>query len=138
MSSLAIAALALMLAGGAQAGEIYKCPTPSGKIEFTDKPCATGAKVEVQPNSIGEGDLSAIREKKKALDDKIAARQKRDDDDARATAEHNAQAYQLCQGFRDQIAVQRPYLAYASPSVSASAAADIRIQRRKLAEYGCP
>ena len=42
--------------------EVYKCETDSGKIEFSDSPCANnakGGKIVVKPNSL---DTSAVRE----------------------------------------------------------------------------
>lgn len=82
-------AFAALLATGAHAGDIYKCPGADGKIEFRDRPCAggTGEKLKPKDNSIGTGgSMAAIR----AQDAEFAARQI---DKQRAIDKANAAAY---------------------------------------------
>lgn len=47
LSCLLLAAL-----GSSVQAQVYKCPTPTGGIELTDKPCAEGQRVKVRDNTI--------------------------------------------------------------------------------------
>ncbi len=62
----------------ATAGEIFKCQSPAGKIEYRDHPCdgaAPGEKIETK-DSAGIGkDLATIRAQDAALNARQAARQ---------------------------------------------------------------
>lgn len=76
---LALGALvALAASGAAAAGDVHRCTSASGKVEFSDTPCGASRKaavVDARPNSL---DTSAVREQllrieNKALRDEVAA-----------------------------------------------------------------
>jgi len=134
---LTIIGALLSVSPPATAAEIYKCPGANGKTEFTDKPCATGAKVTVQPNSVEELDQSATKAKRVAVDKRIKEAQVADqaDTDRRGRAQQ-AWADQ-CQGYLDEAKRQRAWLQSLSPAVRQSAASEITIQQRKYREADC-
>ena len=62
----------------ATAGEIFKCQSAAGKIEYRDHPCdgASGEKIEAKDNSAGTGkDLTTIRAQDVAFNARLAAKQ---------------------------------------------------------------
>lgn len=134
---MTLLAVAISLAASAQAAEIYKCPNAAGKIEFTDRPCATGTKLTVQPNSVAVQDQSATRAKREAVDKSIAKMQAADvaENDRRARVQQAR--IDTCQGYLDEAARQRAWSNSISPAVRASATAEVRIQGRKYAEFDC-
>lgn len=130
--------LAVLLATACPvAAEIYKCPGANGKVEFTDKPCAAGTKVTVQPNSIGAQDQSGARKKREAVDKRISEKVAADAAENERLAEsRRAKAYE-CQTYIDAAERQRAWLSSESDAIRQSAANEIEIQRRRFRDARC-
>jgi hypothetical protein len=129
--------LALVAAVPCAGADIYRC-TVDGKTIYSDTSCpATGKKLALPSNTVGEVDQKAYREKSNTLAKENAAR-----NDTRAktnaAAARDAAAFgEQCQALRDTVARQRASLQTISGAARVGAEMEIRTQLHKLHDFGC-
>lgn len=133
-------ALLLLFSTSALAGDIYKCPNPTtGKVEFRDRPCeAKGEKFDVKPNSVGTMEPGEASKKLQDLNKKIADRNKAEDEQRARDGAANAQFFEVCRGHAEEIYRQQPLTVSLSYAVRESAVRSIAVERKRLADAGCP
>ena len=129
-----------LVAQAALAGELYKCTSATGKIEFQDRPCAgkaTSEKLVVQPNAVAPTDTGETAKKLDALNKRLADRAKADDKYRETIAAQNARHAAECRRYAEEIVRQSAWLNSISQAVRQSAANEIAIQRARQVDYGC-
>lgn len=134
-------ALAIALSASVSAGEMYKCVTPTGKTEFRDTPCeskSAAQKVEVKPNSVGSMEPGEAAKKLEELNKKIADRNKAEDDQRVRDLAVNADFFEFCRGHAEEIYRQQPLTYHAYAPTRAAAVRSIEVERKRMADAGCP
>jgi hypothetical protein len=134
------ALLALFACANASAADLIKCTAPDGKVAFQDRPCegkAKGEQVIVQANTIAPTDTTETSKKLEAVNKRLAARTKADDDYRERVAAQNARHDLECRRYAEEIVRQRAWLSASSPAVRQSASNEIAIQRARLIDFGC-
>ena len=101
-------AIAIAMIATAANGEVFKCATPAGKVEYRDYACdpdATAQSVDTRSNTIGTGEnLESIRARNDSMTKRLDARRAADeraferDREAREWAFYNDRAYLERQG----------------------------------------
>ena len=136
-SNIAPIALCLALACG-PALAINKCTSPSGAVAYQDRPCAgAGKKVEVTPNSIAPVRNAKVSQELQAVDSRLAARAKADQEFRAAREKRVAVHAGECQGYLDEAERQRAWLNSVSEAVRQSGAAGADIAMRQYHDAGC-
>lgn len=137
-TALIAGALVLLLSGAATAGEIYRCKDANGRVLVQDRPCpGTGEKIDVKPNATGPVRNSDTDQKLKAVNERLNARIKAEDDERAARRAERERLEAECQDYVDATEVQAPFLNARSLVVRQSAVNAINIQRRKYFGAGC-
>lgn len=96
----------MLLAAGANAGEVYKCPDANGKIEYRDRPCAggTGEKLKPKDNSVGTGSsLEMIRAQDEDFRDRQVAKQRAIDKASAAAYKEGERQWQQERAHQDSV-----------------------------------
>lgn len=140
MTRTALAMALCCAASAAYAGEVYKCQTPAGKVEFRDTPCeakASAQKLDIQPNTVAPTDTTEIGKKTDALNRRIAERTKADDAHRDAVATTRARRDDACRRASEAIVRQYAWLNSISPAARQSAQNEIYIQQQRMIDAGC-
>jgi len=89
--------VAFFVSASASAGEMFKCTSAAGKIEYRDHPCdgVSGEKIKAKDNSVGTGDsLGAIRARDAQFKARHTAKREAEDRALADQAAANERAFQ--------------------------------------------
>lgn len=109
-AAVMVAATGLALLAPPAAAEIFKCPTPTGKVEYRDYACdggpATGEKVDTRANTIGTGEsLASIRAQDASMKKRMDERRAADERAAEKEREARDRAFYEERAHRDRQAI---------------------------------
>lgn len=119
LPALLAVATTLVLAASPAVAEVFKCATPTGKVEYRDYPCdagaASGELVDTRANTIGTGEsLASIRARDASMAQRLEARRAADewaferDRLARERAFYEDSAYRERQALADSLRYGNP------------------------------
>ena len=132
---MSVTALAFASVAGAA---VFRCTSQTGAVVYQDKPCGGGGtKVDAAPSSVAPVKNQQVSKELQAVDDRLAARA-RADDEARAAREKRVAVHASeCRGYLDEAERQRAWLSSVSEAVRQSGAAGIDIALRRYHDAGC-